>query len=31
MVFVLVMMAIIASLDLGLGRLAFAVFGGNSG
>ena len=30
MVFVLVMMAIIASLDLGLGRLAFAVFGGNS-
>jgi preprotein translocase subunit SecE len=30
MVFVLVMMAIIASLDLGLGRLAFAVFGGNA-
>ena len=30
MVFVLVMMAIIASLDLGLGRLAFIVFGGNA-
>lgn len=30
MVFVLVMMAIISVLDLGLGRLAFAVFGGNA-
>ena len=30
MVFVLVMMAIISALDLGLGRLAFAVFGGNA-
>ena len=30
MVFVIVMMAIISALDLGLGRLAFAVFGGNA-
>ncbi len=30
MVFVLVMMAIISALDLGLGRLAFEVFGGNA-
>ena len=30
MVFVLMMMAIISALDLGLGRLAFAVFGGNA-
>jgi|TARA_Y100000815_G_scaffold271613_2_gene298613 preprotein translocase subunit SecE len=30
MVFVIVMMAIISALDLGLGRLAFEVFGGNA-
>lgn len=30
MVFVVVMMAIISALDLGLGRLAFAVFGGGA-
>ena len=30
MVFVIVMMAIISALALGLGRLAFAVFGGNA-
>jgi preprotein translocase subunit SecE len=30
MVFVVVMMAIVSVLDLGLGRLAFAVFGGNA-
>ena len=30
MVFVMVMMAIISALDLGFGRLAFAVFGGNA-
>lgn len=30
MVFVLVMMALISALDLGLGKLAFAVFTGNA-
>jgi preprotein translocase subunit SecE len=30
MVFVLVMMALVSALDLGLGRLAFAVFTGNA-
>lgn len=31
MVFVIVMMAIISALDLGFGRLAFAVFSGGEG
>lgn len=30
MVFVVVMMALVSALDLGLGRLAFAVFTGNA-
>ena len=30
MVFVIVMMAIISALDLGFGRLAFEIFGGNA-
>ena len=31
MVFVMVMMAIVAGLDLGFGKLAFAIFDGSSG
>ena len=31
MVFVLVMMALVSGLDLGFGKLAFAIFGGSNG